>query len=353
MNSNKTTKKLWIFIPIAVVLCILALLLGNQKQKTISDTRFMLDTVVTVTLYDSNSSSILDGVFDLCQSYEDLLSRTKESSEIYQFNNRKTNEPFTVSDDTAELLEKGLYYSKLSNGAFDITIAPASSLWDFKAETPALPDENQLKNAVKDIDYRNLHLDGNVLTSDDPRTQIDLGAIAKGFIADKMKEYLLEQGVQSAIINLGGNVLCVGEKPVSILEQTKQKLGLSKEDKSAFLIGLQKPFESHQEVVGTLNIHDLSVVSSGIYERYFRVDGTLYHHILNPKTGYPYNNHLLAVTILSDKSVDGDALSTVTFSLGLEEGTKLIESLPNTYAAFITEDGTLHYTKGFEQFLKK
>ena len=137
------------------------------------------------------------------------------------------------------------------------------------------------------------------------------------------------------------------------LEQTKQKLGFSKEDKSAFLIGLQKPFESHQEVVGTLNIHDLSVVSSGIYERYFRVDGTLYHHILNPKTGYPYNNHLLAVTILSDKSVDGDALSTVTFSLGLEEGTKLIESLPNTYAAFITEDGTLHYTKGFEQFLKK
>ena len=181
MNSNKTSKKLWIFIPIAVVLCILALLLGNQKQKTISDTRFMLDTVVTVTLYDSNSSSILDGVFDLCQSYEDLLSRTKESSEIYQFNNRKTNEPFTnrktnepftVSDDTAELLEKGLYYSKLSNGAFDITIAPASSLWDFKAETPALPNEKQLKNAVKDIDYRNLHLDGNVLTSDDPRTQI-------------------------------------------------------------------------------------------------------------------------------------------------------------------------------------
>ncbi len=335
LQKNKKKKSYILFFTTALLFAFLATGCQIKSLQPISDSRFMLDTIVTITLYDSNDQNILNGAFDLCEQYENLLSKTRESSEIYQFNNRKNNEPITVSDETAELLQKGLYYSEVSDGAFDITIAPASELWDFKSENPRLPNAEELKEKVKDIGYKNLHLDGNILTSDDPRTQIDLGAIAKGFIADKLKEYLLEEGVTSAVINLGGNVLCVGNKP----------------DGSNFHIGLQKPFESHSETIETLAIDDLSVVSSGIYERYFKVDGTLYHHILNPKTGYPYENNLTAVTILSEQSVDGDGLSTTCFSLGLEKGKKLIESLDNTYAVFITKDGQLHYTKGFEQFL--
>ena len=165
--------------------------------------------------------------------------------------------------------------------------------------------------------------------------QLDLGAVAKGYIADRIKDYLLEQGVESAIIDLGGNILCVGSRPGG----------------DPFRIGLQRPFASHSETVATVEITDKSVVSSGIYERYFEEDGVLYHHILNPETGYPYDNGLVSVTIISDESVDGDGLSTSCFALGLEKGMELINSLPDVQAVFITEDGELHFSEGFEDEL--
>ena len=160
--------------------------------------------------------------------------------------------------------------------------------------------------------------------------------MAKGYIADKMKDYLLEQGVESAIINLGGNVLCVG--------------GYGEEP---FRIGIQRPYADRSETVGVLEIRDLSAVSSGVYERHFEKDGVNYHHILDPKTGYPYENGLTAVTIVSEKSVDGDGLSTTCFSLGLERGMELVNSLEHVWAMFITDDGELHYSDGMEQWLAR
>lgn len=178
-----------------------------------------------------------------------------------------------------------------------------------------------------------MQLDGNLLTFAKEGMGLDLGAIAKGYIADRIKDYLLEQGVKSATINLGGNVLCVGEKP----------------EGTPFKIGIQKPFSDRSETIAVMNISDKSVVSSGIYERYFEKDGKIYHHILNPATGYPYDNHLVSVTIISDKSVDGDGLSTSCFALGLDKGMELINSLPDVQAVFITDDYELHYSDGFEE----
>lgn len=310
---------------------------SNEKQvlEPISSNGFLLDTYITITLYDSQDQSILDGAFKLCEQYENQLSRTKESSEIFKFNQMKEPKTITVSETTAQLLERALFYCDRSHGSFDITIAPVSSLWDFKSDEKKLPNSEELSTNLQYINYKNLQLNGTTLHSSNPNTQIDLGAIAKGFIADKIKEYLLDCGVKSAIINLGGNVLCVGNKP----------------DGSPFYIGVQKPFEGEDETIQVVKINDMSVVTSGVYERYFKLDDKVYHHILNPKTGYPYENHLLSVTILSDKSVDGDGLSTSCFSLGLTEGMKLIESLDNTYAIFVTDDGQIHYTKGTEDFL--
>mgnify|MGYP002123635568 CR=1 FL=1 len=141
--------------------------------------------------------------------------------------------------------------------------------------------------------------------------------------------------MNSAVINLGGNVLCVGSRP----------------DGSPFKIGLQKPYATHTETVAALDITDMSVVSSGVYERHFIKDGVNYHHILDPSTGYPYENGLIQVSIISTLSVDGDGLSTTCFALGLEKGMELIESMDGIYAVFMTEDGTLHYTQGAEGFL--
>ncbi|WP_312371631.1 FAD:protein FMN transferase [Lachnoclostridium sp.] len=307
----------------------------NEDTTPISKSSFKLNTVVSITLYDSQDESIIDEAFQLCDYYENLLSRTKKESEIYQLN-EKAHNSYTVSDDTKELLTKGIHYSQLSNGAFDLTLEPLTSLWNFGSSEERLPSQDEIKEALTHIGYQYLTLDGNTITFEKDGMGIDLGAIAKGYIADKMKEFLISKGVNSAIINLGGNILCVGEKP----------------DGSAFKVGIQKPFKDRNETIAVVEIRDLSVVSSGIYERFFTVDGKNYHHILNPATGYPYENDLTSVTIISKESVDGDALSTTCFALGLEKGMKLIESMPDTYAVFITSDYELHYTKGFKENIK-
>ena len=121
---------------------------------------------------------------------------------------------------------------------------------------------------------------------------------------------------------------------------------------TCFALGIQKPFADRSETIAVMDIRDKSVVSSGIYERCFEQDGTLYHHLLNPKTGYPYDNGLIAVTIISDQSVDGDALSTTCFALGLEDGMKLAESLDDVQAFFVTSDYEIHYTRDFQKKIK-
>lgn len=154
------------------------------------------------------------------------------------------------------------------------------------------------------MDYRKVHVNGNTVTFDPLGMGLDLGAIAKGYIADRLKDYLTGQGVKSALINLGGNVLCIGERP----------------DQTPFRIGVRKPFGEISETLTVCEITDQSLVSSGSYERYFERDGRLYHHILNPDSGYPYDNGLCAVSIRSDSSLAGDALSTVVFALGRKKG---------------------------------
>lgn len=242
---------------------------------------------------------------------------------------------YTLSDPMAELTAAGLYYGELSDGAFDISIAPVSSLWDFTSGEGSVPDSGAIVAALELVDYRDVSLEGDEIRFAKEGMQLDLGAVAKGYIADRIKDYLLEQGVESAIIDLGGNILCVGSRPGG----------------DPFRIGLQRPFASRSETVATVEITDKSVVSSGIYERYFEEDGVLYHHILNPETGYPYDNGLVSVTIISDESVDGDGLSTSCFALGLEKGMELIDSLPDVQAVFITEDRELHFSEGFEEEL--
>ena len=315
-----------------------------DSQEPISSTAIKLNTAVTVTIYDSKDRDLLTECMNLCDKYEKVFSRTDADSELYKLNHRKltpaegTEDTYQVSDSLAELVSEGLDYSELSKGAFDIAIEPLTSLWDFTAEDPQVPKDSLIQAALPKCDYHNISVDKdkNEITLKTDDTAIELGAIAKGYIADRLKDYLVSQNVKSAIINLGGNVLCIGGKP----------------DNSAFKIGIQKPFADRSETIAVMDIKDKSVVSSGIYERCFEQDGTLYHHLLNPKTGYPYDNGLIAVTIISDKSVDGDALSTTCFALGLEDGMKLAESLDDVQAFFVTSDYEIHYTKDFRKKIK-
>ncbi len=298
---------------------------ASSETGKITKNDFVLNTVATITLYDSNDETLINECFDLCRYYESLFSRTDENSEIYKLNHRETSE---VSDETAELVNEGLYYSELSDGAFDITIAPLASLWNFASESPSVPSAEDIESAHEKVDYTSVTVSGNTVTFSNDYAAIDLGAIAKGYIADKVKELLVSHGIKKAIINLGGNVMCIGGKTAT----------------EGFKIGIQYPFKEGS--IASVTVSDLSVVTSGIYERYFECDGTLYHHILNPKTGYPYDNGLLSVTIIGENSGVCDALSTSCFALGKDAGTALIEGLDGYYAIFITDDYKLWYTSG-------
>jgi len=307
-----------------ILLCMVMVLLCGCSLTTkepLSKTGFHFDTVIKITLYDSKDEKILNTCFDYCKEFENLVSRTVKSSDISMVNHAN-GQPVEVSDTTIELLKKGIKFGELTDGAFDITIAPLSELWDFKNNPGNIPSEADINEALSHVNYKNIVIEGNTVTLTDPEAAIDLGGIAKGYMADQLKKYLLNEGVTSAIINLGGNVLTIGAKP----------------NGTSFNIGIQKPFDEQNETITSVQVKDSSVVTSGSYERYFEVNNTIYHHILNTDTGYPCDNELLSVTILSEESVDGDALSTTCFALGLEKGRKLIESLEDMDAIFVTDD---------------
>lgn len=302
-------------------------MVGCAEQSPISGSDFYFDTVISITIYDSDSEKLLKDCFDMASKYEQMLSKTIEGSDIWEINHAK-GAKVSIHPETFELLTRALTFSELTCGKLDLTIGSVSELWNFSSDndTHIVPDQEQIENLLSHVDYHTLKLEEDngkqyaYLT--DPYAQIDLGFIAKGYIADQMKEYLKRESVNSAIINLGGNVLTVGSKP----------------DGTNFKIGIRKPFGDTSAPIEVLSVSDKSVVTSGIYERYFYQNNRLYHHILDTHTGYPISNHLYSVTIISDSSMDGDALSTACLILGLEKGLQLIENTPNCEALFITDD---------------
>ena len=305
---------------------------NTSNQPLLSKDGFFFDTVVSISLYDTADEAVMDDCFELMDHYENLLSRTVEGSDIWKINHSggKTVE---VDPETAALIRDGLHYSEISDGAYDITIAPVVDLWDFHSEdNPKVPAAEDIAQAVTHVDYTKLKVDGNKVTLGDPKSGVDLGSIAKGFISDKLRDCIVKDGCSSAMINLGGNVMTVGTKP----------------DGSDWRIGIRRPFgTSAYDVIDVVSVSSMSVITSGTYERYFYQDGKLYHHILDPNTGYSVDNGLSSVSILSADGTDGDALSTTCFVLGPDKGMQLIETLDGIEAAFIDEDDKITYSSGW------
>lgn len=299
-----------------------------EDEESIQANALLFDTVIRLEIWGTNNQEFLNECLRMCEEYEQRFSRTIDTSEISKINHAG-GAPVTVSDETIALLNLGIYYGELSGGGFDITVAPLSILWDFKNNKGFVPSQAEIDEARSHVNYKNISIEGNTVTLSDPKAAIDLGGIAKGYIADRLKEYLESKGVEHSIISLGGNILTIGTKP----------------DGSSYAIGIQRPFDERNAVITSVEVAGKSVVSSGVYERYFETEDRLYHHILDPQTGYPVESNLLGVTIISDASVDGDGLSTTCFALGLTDGMALIESLDGIDAIFITDDYKLHDTR--------
>lgn len=300
---------------------------------------YALNTYVKVTLYGSGSDEIAGRAVDMCSEYERIFSRTDEDSMLYRLNNagsltRKEAADDKGFDELTALVRSGIEYGKLTDGALDITIEPVSSLWKFGTDEAALPDAGQIADALTKVDYSKVEVTDDFIELNGCR--LDLGATAKGYIAGKICDYLKEEGVTGAIVDLGGNISCIGTKTGG----------------TGFTVGIKKPFDEEGQMSLALDLRDMNIVTSGVYERYF-YDDKLYHHILNPATGYPCENGLLSVTVISADAAQCDALSTGCFVLGMDKAKELVEGLDGVYAVFIDDNYDVYYTKGTERFIKE
>ena len=328
---KKIRKKAPLLLALLLLLCLCSTALAETKESAVG---FQLDTVITLTAY-CEDRTVLEDALKECDRYEQLLSRTIEGSDVWRINHAG-GEPVDVDPVTAEVIREALAISEISEGAFDITIAPASTLWDFKAETPSLPDAAELAEAASRVNWRALRLEGNTVTLP-AGMMIDLGGIAKGYIGDAVRAWLEGHGITGAILSFGGNIVTIGSKP----------------DGKAWMVGIQDIDKQTGEymLVAQMESGCTCAVTSGIYERGFDLDGVRYHHLLEPATGWPAQNGLASVTILTDSSARADGLSTAAFVLGEEKGLALIESLKNTEAVFIRRDRTVVTTSGAEKYL--
>ena len=314
-------------LPALIAAACLLLTACSHPQKPLSKSGFALDTAITITLYDQADISLLEDCFERIRTYESLFSRTKTDSDIGRLNTAE-GETVTVSADTVSLLQRGLYFSELTGGAFDVTIAPVSALWNFSAEKPAVPAQEDLTTAAAAVGYAGLSVMEGSARLASPEMAVDLGGIAKGYIADRLAAYLREAGVGSALLDLGGNIYALGQK-----------------EGADWTVGIRDP-DDPGGLAATLSVSDCAVITSGSYERCFERDGVRYHHILDPATGWPVQNGLASATIVSKEAAMGDALSTACFVLGKDKGLELIESLDGVEALFIEENGRITASSG-------
>ncbi|MBQ6808195.1 MAG: FAD:protein FMN transferase [Firmicutes bacterium] len=326
-------KKLSLWAGLLLCLSLLLTACNAEESKTAGSSEMLLDTVCSVTLFQPADQELADQALELVEKYEALFSPTIPGSDIWNINQAQ-GESVAISPETAQMLELALEYGEGSDGRFDISIGQLSTLWDFGGANH-LPSAEELEKALSTVDYRQLELSGSPEEGfharlKNPESRLEPGGIAKGYIADRVADFLRENGVKAAIIDLGGNIVTLGRKSSG----------------QPWRIGIETPFSERTEVIGTLSIGEASIVTSGIYERQFTRDGKLYHHILDPETGFPAENELLSVSIISRSSAQGDGLSTLAFLLGREEGSRFLEEQEGVLGAIWVEKSGEIYVQG-------
>lgn len=293
-----------------------------DPAKQTSGVGFYFDTVVTITLYGADET-LLSDIWAACDRYEKLLSKTVEGSDVRRINSAE-GQTVTVDAETWQILQAAKQLNELSEGAFAITIAPLTAQWDFTGGTNRMPTDEERLAALPLVDDTLLVLGENNTVTLPAGHQIDLGGIAKGYIADQVAA-LVRGRCTGAMLNFGGNVYAVGTKP----------------NGNPYRVGIQDPENPNGgNPVGVIEVADKSVVTSGIYERGFTIDGVRYHHILSPWTGLPADSDLASVTIVSESSMAADAWATACIVLGSEKALELTESYGYP-AVLILRDGTI------------
>ena len=283
----------------------------------------LMGSPILLKLFDDNQT-LAGQVFRLIKQQENLFTVNRTASEVMAINHAAGQHPVVVSQPVFDLIACAHAVSLLPDSLFNLAIGPLVKCWKIGFQGHRVPSETELQARKALTNPHDVILDNashSVMLAR-PGMEIDLGAIAKGYIADVVQAFLRQQQVSSALINLGGNVQTVGAPP----------------EETGWAIGLKKPFGEADELIGVIGVNNRSVVTSGIYERYFELDGVCYHHILDPRSGYQLDNDLISVTVISDRSLDGDIYTTLLYGLGVEQGIACLAEQPGIEAIFVTRD---------------
>lgn len=323
-----------------ILLILIAILLlsscsSEQKSPFLRRVDYALGTVIEIKLYDKQSEEVMDKLFARLREIEDRMSFSIQTSDIYKINHANGQVVEGLHEETVYVLKEAVHFNRISGGYFDPTLGNLIEMWGIGTEDARIPAPEEIKQALTTLGTDRIRFLSDTSVQLDAGMKVDLGAIAKGYAADEVARLCLENGVHSAIIDLGGNVLALGDKAGK-----------------PFVVGIRDPFSSERSALGILDISNQTLVTSGDYERFFEVDGKRYHHILDYRTGYPADSDLASVTIITKKSIEADGYSTSTYAMGLEQGLKFIESQKDLEAIFVTKDKRVIITSGLKNNFK-
>jgi len=328
-NKNELAVRNRFLFQLFLVSCFLFLVSCAQQEP--SRTEIALgNTLCTITLFKHGNENIYNEIFNKIREIENLMSVNIPSSDISRINAAAGIESVQVHAEVFKVIERAVYFANVSDGAFDPTVGPLVALWGINTGSENIPSQHKIDEVLPLVNWRNIELDeSNTSVFLTQRgMSLDLGAIAKGYAADSAAKIIRDANITRALIDLGGNIIVIGERSANV----------------PWRVGIQKPGHKRGESIVTLQLTDKTIVTSGVYERYFKENGKHYHHLFEPFSGYPADNGLLSVTIVMDVSMDADALSTAVFVLGYERGLVLLESFPEVEAIFIFENMEIRST---------
>ncbi|MFW6016688.1 MAG: FAD:protein FMN transferase [bacterium] len=311
---------------------------GTDSKKQHTSNSFIMDTFVQMRVYGEDAEDIIDESFARLREVENKMSVNIEDSYVYQINKNAGIAPVTVDEEIFMVIKKAIEFAELSNGKFDPSIGPLIKLWGFGTSNASVPDERELNDVLNKVDYRMIELDEkekSVFLLEEGMS-LDLGGIAKGYAADLVKDIVKKHNIKSAYIDIGGNIYVIGNKV----------------DNTPWNIGIQDPRRNRGNVMASIQLSDKTIVTSGNYERYFIEDGETYHHILDTETGYPADSGIISASIISENSMEADALSTIVFMAKPEESIELIESIDGIEALVIKENLGIIISSGIKDKIK-
>ncbi|SFH53673.1 thiamine biosynthesis lipoprotein [Tindallia magadiensis] len=333
MKSNR--KMISALFMIGLTLFIISNFIDQSEGEWVEKNEFVLGTFSQIRVYaptEADGEAIIRKAFDRVHEIEKRMSPNIENSQVHQINHL-ANEAFTeVTEDTLEVIQTGIDYYELTDGLFHIGLGSLINIWGIGTEEPYVPKQSEIDKLLEALDINAILIENSSVMIQNKDMALDLGGIAKGYAVDESVRILKEEGIQSGFINFGGDVYALGKKP----------------DKTPWNVGIREPIIESGGLLGRVPADNLSVVTSGDYERYFIEDDTIFHHIIDPRTGFPSESDLKSVTVISETSMDGDVYSTALFIMELSQGLSFVESVPGVEAVFVNHKKEIYLSSGLK-----